>query len=137
VHCLSKTATMARIRSLLAFLLTVTTASALPAYDFHGGGVRGHTATKACLRLRGGLAGGGGQCGPAGCGRALPSVLGFGAWQASQMSGGNSLYLPLAGLAGLIVMGSVADGTRGDALCVAAAALLFRPLRLPPAGWCK
>jgi len=121
---------MARIRSLLAFLLTVTTASALPAYDFNGG-------YGGCLRLRGGLAGGGGQCGPAGCGRALPSVLGFGAWQASQMSGGKSLYLPLAGLAGLIVMGSVADGTRGDALCVAAAAMLLRLLRLPPAGLCK
>jgi len=128
---------MARIRSLLAFLLTVTTASALPAYDFHGRGTT-KTANKACLRLRGGLASGGGQCGLAGgCGRALPSVLGFGAWQASQMSGGKSLYLPLAGLAGLIVMGSVADGTRGDALCVAAAAMLLRLLRLPPAGLCK
>ena len=66
-----------------------------------------------CLRLRGGLAGGGSCTGPACGGRALPDVLGFGAWQASQMSGGGFLWAPMAVIAGVVVLGNVLDGTRG------------------------
>ena len=68
---------------------------------------------RSCLRLRGGLAGGGSCTGPACGGRALPDVLGFGAWQASQMSGGGSLWMPIAVVAFVVVLGNVADGTRG------------------------
>ena len=67
--------------------------------------------TPRCMRMRGG----GGQCpGPMGCGgRALPDALGFGAWQASWLNGGSTLYVPLAGLAGLVLLGNAVDGTRG------------------------
>jgi hypothetical protein len=67
--------------------------------------------TPSCIRLRGG----GGQCtNPLGCGgRPLPDALGFGAWQASWLNGGSTLYVPLAGLAALVLLGNAVDGTRG------------------------
>ena len=79
-------------------------AAALPAHpagaDVRWAGARAaasaRTTSHSILRLRGGLAGP--QCvGPNCGGRALPDVLGFGAWQASALNGGSSLYVPLAG----------------------------------------
>lgn len=66
--------------------------------------------TISLMRLRGG-----GQCNnPLGCGgRPLPDALGFGAWQASWLNGGSTLYVPLAGLAALVLLGNAVDGTRG------------------------
>lgn len=110
---------MARI-ALLAALVGASAALPGPADGARRWGtVVGIRAAPSCaglpLRLRGGLAGGSSSCfGPTCGGRPLPNVLGFGAWQASAMPGGSSgIYLPLAGLAGLIVAGHALDGTRG------------------------
>ena len=80
-------------------------AAALPAppagADVRWAGARAaasaRTTSHSILRLRGGLAGGPQCFGPTCGGRALPDVLGFGAWQASALNGGSSLYVPLAG----------------------------------------
>jgi hypothetical protein len=54
------------------------------------------------------------SCFGPGCGgRPLPDVLGFGAWQASQLNGGSALWAPMAVVAGVVVLGNIIDGTRG------------------------
>jgi hypothetical protein len=100
----------------LALLAGAPPASALPTHTLHARGGAGATSAPrprgACLRLRGGLAGS--SCFGPGCGgRPLPDVLGFGAWQASQLNGGSALWAPIAVVAGVVVLGNIIDGTRG------------------------